>query len=140
MSLTLMIIDDDPIILFIHKIIIEKSEFASTPLQFSNGQESLDFLSADYAEGKMYLIFLDINMPGMSGWSFIENVNKCACRDAVSIVMVSSSIDLGDYSKASTYKQVVSYIEKPININNINLVRTAPVVNKILNDHKIEKR
>jgi CheY-like chemotaxis protein len=132
MSFTVMIIDDDPVTLFLHKTILQKSEFSVTPLPFSNGKESLDFLRADYKSGNTYLIFLDINMPVMNGWQLIEALNENECCNSVFVVMVSSSIDVADFEKANTYKQVVGYLEKPVSIAAINQLRRGSIMSGLL--------
>jgi CheY-like chemotaxis protein len=70
------------------------------------------------------IIFLDINMPEMNGWDFLEALqelpshlsNKCR------IVMLSSSIDTADIRKARTYAMVEDFISKPLTVDKLNRI------------------
>ncbi|HYC84623.1 MAG TPA: response regulator [Chryseosolibacter sp.] len=132
MSYTVMILDDDPITLFLHKVIIEKSEFSLTPVAFSNARQTIDYITTHFEPGRAFLIFLDINMPGMNGWEFMEQLSKQRIAARIAVVIVSSSIDLADYAKAKTYREVVAYLEKPITIGMINELRSAPAINCLI--------
>jgi response regulator of citrate/malate metabolism len=59
-----------------------------------------------------YLIFLDINFPGKSGWDFMESYQEFQIQSKV--IMLSSSIVPGDHSKALAYKSVLQYMSKPL--------------------------
>jgi len=140
MNYTVMIIDDDPITLFLQKVIIEKSDFSLTPIAFLNGYETLEYLRLHYDKNMSYIIFLDINMPGMNGWQFIEGLDKYNYEKNITIVIVSSSIDMADYAKANTYKRVIAYLEKPIDIDMINRVKKNPLVRHIPGDKEDSSR
>jgi CheY-like chemotaxis protein len=114
MSLKILVVDDDDVILFITKTHLVKSGFCTDPLTFLNGKFALDFLLTQHQEGDRYLIFLDINMPLMNGWNFLDEVNKTPLSKVITVIMVTSSIDSRDKRKAKEYEQVVSYIEKPL--------------------------
>jgi CheY-like chemotaxis protein len=139
MSCTILILDDDPVTLFLHKVIIEKSEFSLTPVAFSSGSETLAYLERHCEKHKSFLIFLDINMPGMSGWEFMERLNAKTCAGQVTVVIVSSSIDRADYARANGYKQVGGYLEKPISIEMINEVKGTSRVKEFLGPKETSK-
>ena len=65
-------------------------------------------------EKSNFLIFLDLNMPGMNGWEFLDVVknNKYAC--ALKIVIVTSSINPEDERKTATFPDVIGFIRKPV--------------------------
>jgi len=58
------------------------------------------------------IILLDINMPELDGWEFIEQLHEMGCKSKV--MMLSSSVHLLDLEKARNYHNVVGYIEKPL--------------------------
>ncbi len=63
----------------------------------------------------LYFILLDINMPVMNGWEFLDAINQSAGANQVLIAVVTSSANDLDKQKAHQYKQVLRYLEKPIN-------------------------
>lgn len=77
---------------------------------FPDGQPALDRLRSG---GEMpSLIFLDINMPGLDGWQFLEAYEKDGFDSAV--VMLTSSIDPGDPDRSQSFPSVVDFISKPL--------------------------
>lgn len=83
-----------------------------------SGQEALEYLKSEL-EGvhpQPTLIFLDINMPGMNGWEFLEEYEKLDVSQQGEIVltMLSNSIDIRDQEKAEKYRAVRGYNNKPL--------------------------
>lgn len=115
MMLKVLIVDDDPITLFIHRQNVIKCELSSEPLAFSNGKEVLDYLKEQTDEDVVYFILLDINMPEMNGWQFLQVLNS-KHADRIYTVMVSSSVDSRDHLKAQEFKSVIGYLEKPMSV------------------------
>ena len=123
------IIDDDDIFIYGTKKIMKKIDFCDEILVFNNGQEAMDGLKQLAAENKKLpsVIFLDINMPIMDGWEFLEDFIKIPNnnREHVTIYIISSSIDPMDIQKVQMYGLVNNYILKPIRIEDLE---------KVLND------
>lgn len=111
MNLDVIIIDDDAIVLFLHKTLLKKCGFASTISAFSSGEDALEFLR-ETKTSKDILILLDINMPMMSGWDFLSRMNQDERR--CSVAMVTSSINESDKNKAKDYPPVIAFLEKPL--------------------------
>jgi len=93
--------------------------FSDDVLVFSNGLEALEAMLEIINRGESLpsVIFLDLNMPILDGWGFLDDFLKIPNnnRDRVTIYVMSSSIDPRDEEKSSEYKSVVSnYILKPI--------------------------
>ena len=123
--LKVLIIDDDDIVLFIQRKMLQKSGITDSPKLYSVGQEALDFLTQE-EPGDHYLILLDINMPGISGWEFLETLKTLPILPYVHVLMVTSSIDSFDKEKAKAYDNVFDFIEKPITIENCYKVKNHP--------------
>ncbi len=113
------IIDDDPIFVFGAKRMMELADFCNGFMVFQDGRKALDGLSAIVASGKNLpeLILLDLNMPVMDGWQFLDEFTKIKTDKRITLYIVSSSIDNEDFNKAETYEVVSNYIVKPITMD-----------------------
>jgi len=107
--LRVVLIDDDPISIFVTEKLIIKN--VSAPIQFFKFQSAKIALKEIYSL-KPNFLFLDLNMPEMNGWDFLDNFNEELIEAQVYIL--SSSIDERDISRASTYKVVKDYLAKPL--------------------------
>jgi CheY-like chemotaxis protein len=128
MSLEVVIVDDDKIILFLHKIMLEKSGLADHPLAYLNGKELLTHLASMDDLSKRYLVLLDINMPEMNGWEFLDAIQTKPFADRIYVVIVTSSVDASDKEKAKEYRNVIDYYEKPIDTNSCNRIKLIPKI------------
>tara|TARA_R110002051_G_scaffold181460_1_gene250950 strand:+ start:21734 stop:22150 length:417 start_codon:yes stop_codon:yes gene_type:complete len=114
---TVCIIDDDPIFVYGTKILLNhNSWFGSSVLVYENGKEALDDLTALVkSEEKLPdVIFLDLNMPTMDGWEFLDEFIQLPIQNRPKVFIVSSSIDQKDIQKAHSYAIVQDFIEKPL--------------------------
>jgi CheY-like chemotaxis protein len=115
MCFKVLIIDDDPVILLLHKSIAIRSGLCTEePLSFQNGRAALDYLCAHGSETENYLLLLDIHMPLMNGWEFLDSMKSTPIWNQMKIILISSSIDARDHERAKQYSQVIRYIEKPL--------------------------
>lgn len=114
MRLKVLIIDDDPIILVLHKSIAIRSGLCTEPLSFQNGKAAWDYLCKNSSEEENYLLLLDIHMPLMNGWEFLDTVKSTPLWQQMKIIVISSSIDARDHERARQYSQIIRYIEKPL--------------------------
>lgn len=112
------IIDDDPICVFGLKKRLLEAEFFEEIITWSNGLEAINFFTKRVIEKKPLptTVFLDLNMPLMDGWDFLEEFKKIdiSFRKNVRIHILSSSVDAKDVLKAKTYVEVENYFTKPI--------------------------
>jgi CheY-like chemotaxis protein len=114
------LVDDDSIFQFTATRLLESSKLAQNILHFENGAEALTFLR-EKALQKEFLpdyLFLDINMPFVDGWMFLEDFTtlKSSLAKDISIYMVSSSIDPRDLNRAKSFSEVTDFIIKPISL------------------------
>ncbi len=113
-----MLVDDNPDDNFFHERIIKKSGAAEVVVTKETGYEALEYLKLQRFEKLAHpqLIFLDINMPGMNGWEFIEEYNKLAPDqqgDHV-IVMLTTSKNPDDRQIANKNAKVTDFKSKPL--------------------------
>jgi CheY-like chemotaxis protein len=94
------IIDDDEIALMLTEMLIKEDSFFQKPMSFLDGTYALEYLKHEYSEDTNYAILLDINMPLMDGWEFLENLQSFGCSDNVFVFMLSSSTDKEDIEKS----------------------------------------
>jgi CheY-like chemotaxis protein len=121
------IIDDDVIFKIIAQKIIQKSEYLETLSTFSNGQEALDALESAVTKNEDLpdIILLDIEMPIMDGWEFINHINPFTPilkEKQIKIFILSSSIAIEDKLKAQSNSNVSGYITKPITLSDLEII------------------
>ena len=114
----IVLIDDDPITNFINTKLIKMS-FDFTVTSFTNAEEALSDLRRRIVSGfeaLPHLIFLDINMPQMDGWEFLNEFQRLPDMpaDKAHIIMLSSSVDSEDRDRSKMHRCVLDFISKPL--------------------------
>lgn len=116
---TILLIDDDAISNFLSKSMIEKSGIFDRVFVYNSGNGALDFLKTCISGNQDFpeIILLDVMMPVMDGFTFLEEFMKFDGRyiQNVKVCMLTSSLDPKDRQQADAYPQVVEFISKPIN-------------------------
>ncbi|WP_395046782.1 two-component system response regulator [Flavobacterium sp.] len=113
------IIDDDNIFVFVLKKILDRNENFDQVLDFKNGEEVLKILS-NKNNTFPNIILLDINMPVIDGWQFLEEIEKLPNKEKLNVFIMSSSIDTNDIEKSKSFSTVKDFISKPINNDKLN--------------------
>ncbi len=115
------IIDDDPIFVFGAKKIMQYADFCTAFMIFHNGSEALINLKSIISAGDQLpdIILLDLNMPVMDGWQFLEEFTKIKTAKKITIYIITSSVDPADVLKAKQYDNVNNYIVKPITLETL---------------------
>ncbi|WP_300568189.1 response regulator [Flavobacterium sp.] len=113
------IIDDDKIFVFVLKKYLEKNDNFNKVLDFKNGEEVINLLS-DENNQLPDIILLDINMPVIDGWQFLEQIEKLPHKEKLNVFIMSSSIDANDIEKSKSFSTVKDFISKPINNEKLN--------------------
>ncbi|MDG1572467.1 response regulator [Robiginitalea sp. M366] len=126
----ILLIDDDEPTNFMNSLVLRKMQVAAQIHAVQSGQDALDYLtSEDKAQHpKPDLIFLDINMPGMNGWEFLEEYKQLDEKDRghVVVVMLTTSLNPDDRTKADTTPNINEFHIKPL---------TADAVREVLEKH-----
>ena len=117
------IVDDDAIYQIIINKLIKKSGAFSANSSFTNGKEAINTLKNRLGDIDSLpdIILLDINMPVMDGWEFMEEIKmiKSKIDKHIIIYIVSSSIASEDKNKSKTFTDIVGYISKPISVDDL---------------------
>lgn len=113
-------IDDDMVTLMICKRIIEKSGVTSVVHNASNGLEGLEKLEEMFQKNLLpQLILLDLNMPVMNGWDFLNTIQNDESYQKIHVVILSSTVDPADFEKTKNYAMVKGFISKPLTVENL---------------------
>lgn len=120
-----LLIDDDSIFMMFFKRMIIKSGISQDPIIFRNGLDAYEYIKDRCEENKKFILFLDINMPMMNGWQFLEKVSANCSVENLTTFMVSSSTDESDIAKAKNYTLVKDFLIKPVMQDTLEKIRTS---------------
>ena len=125
-NIEVLLIDDDPVVQLINKALITRN-LPNVAIQvFMEAAPALAHLYQKNHENSKTLVLLDINMPEISGWDFLNQLCEKPALGDVQIIMLTSSIDMQDRVKAGNYDQVMDYWAKPLIKSQIESLRTNP--------------
>jgi CheY-like chemotaxis protein len=120
------IIDDDTIYQFILTSIINKNKLAENILSFSDGEKAIQYFMDNKANSEKIpdILFLDVNMPIMDGWMFIEEYARIKKEiiKKTAIFMLSSSVNPIDIERAGKIAEISDYIIKPIKLEEVKRI------------------
>ena len=113
----ILLVDDDSIFNFLNSKMLEKTGLANEVHTALNGKQAIDLLNSYYMKASSLpdIILLDLNMPVMDGFEFLEVFKKINTpnKEKVNIVIVTSSQDPNDIAKAKKMG-ITQYLTKPI--------------------------
>jgi len=114
----ILLIDDDKPTNFINEVVIKQLDCAEKIVVVQNGSEALDYLKSkdDGEHPQPDLIFLDINMPAMNGWEFLEKYTELDKKQhgKVVVIMLTTSLNQDDEKKASGIAYINGFKSKPL--------------------------
>jgi CheY-like chemotaxis protein len=126
------IIDDDEIHKFTTSFLLKKTDLVNNIILFSNGLEAINFFKDEIGNiaNIPEIVFLDVNMPVMDGWEFLEEyvLIESVMPKTVVIYMISSSVDERDFLRAKSISALTGFLVKPISSHSI-----AEVIQGVLN-------
>ena len=110
------VIEDDQITARITELHLHRHRAFGRVQTFDNGQPALDALLRASAQPAQFpdLILLDINMPVMDGWEFLDALAALPWQKPVRVCVLTSSIRPEDIAKANSYEDVKGYFSKPV--------------------------
>lgn len=120
----ILLVDDNYADNVFHKIQISEADICNQIKVVTNGREALDYIikSGEPNQSKEFpkpdIIFLDINMPGMNGFEFLEEYHKLdeTLKAKIVIIMLSTSLNPNDKTKAIAFKEVTEFQNKPLTV------------------------
>lgn len=119
----ILLIDDDATTNFLHKHALEKAKVAHHVQVAETVQEALAFWEAPGSaeKEKPELIFLDLNLPGLTGWDFIEEYKKVKVSNSSFpiIIILSASANYNDRLKAQQMAEIAEFRNKPLTSESI---------------------
>ena len=115
-----MLIDDEEIDQKQYRRVLNRSGIVENILTFSYADEAFEYLKAN-GDKTIDVIFLDINMPRMNGFEFLEKVTQELKEDFahIVIVMLTTSLDPKDRERANSYSVVRDFVNKPLDIEHV---------------------
>lgn len=118
------IVDDDSLSIFLTKTTLMLENATLDIKDFLSGTEALEALQSGGKDAIPDILFLDLNMPGMDGWEFLDAIEPLIPElyDRCSIYILTSSLDTSDTVKIKDYSIVSGLIHKPISSEDIELV------------------
>lgn len=130
----IVLIDDDESTNFLHQRIISRMACANDVAVFQSAEKALDFLCtgdeqpATVSRDSTGLIFLDINMPRVDGWEFLDRYRKMDCNSKFNfvVIMLTTSLNPDDRQRAGEIKEVAGFYSKPL---------TPEILDEVLHDH-----
>ncbi len=112
-----LVIEDDYTCVFLIKLLLRESDLVESIAVAANGEEALTYMHLLKTNGSPYpeVIFLDINMPIMDGFTFLEACKENGCLEgkASKVIILTSSASQSDMSKASQLG-ITDYLLKPV--------------------------
>ncbi len=128
---TICVVDDDPILVFGIKKMLSTVVDCDSIIDYGNGKLALDGILAEYNKNGQVpeVIFLDLNMPVMDGWQFLEEFLQLPIEKKVRINILTSSIDALDYENWKKYRtrthHTITYNSKPIRKKELETITKA---------------
>ncbi|MFZ2904809.1 MAG: response regulator [Cyclobacteriaceae bacterium] len=118
---TTVLIDDSDIDLFIQRRFLEVYQFSKKLISYKSAEEALAWLHTVNGETPPDIIFLDLNMPQVDGFAFLESFKNVSqkIRDKSRIVVLTSSNSQKDRDLAFSYKNVIQFVTKPLKQSDI---------------------
>ena len=129
---SILCVDDDAITLMLCKMVIKKALFTNEIITATNGEEALNYIktlkeadSNGTLKKEPQLIFLDLNMPVMGGWEFLESFScsEYSEYNHIKVIILSSTVDPNDLENSKKYPMVIDFLSKPISKEMLEYVK-----------------
>jgi len=120
------LIDDDPISLYLAEQVLLSEEISADIQLFGAAEDALHFLLPRLATAPPRLILLDLNMPLMDGWQFLDALAPHAAalrHSGCHLYILTSSLATADLAKVKQYDMVMAIIHKPIGESEVQAIK-----------------
>ena len=126
------LIDDDPIYVFLARRVIESVDSSLEICQFPDGELAINYLTTIGGDPRQLpdIIFLDLSMPVLDGWEFLEEFHglRVKLEKSITLYIVSSSISPEDLERAKRDPMVADFLIKPLDRDTV-----ASVIQHVIN-------
>ena len=124
---TVLLVDDNHATNFLHTRVLKKSERVASVHAVTSAIAALEYLTTSNDNEdfpRPDLVFLDINMPGMSGWEFLEAYRQLPLhqRGGIIIVMLTTSLNPDDRRRANEIEEINAFQQKPLTVKEIHRI------------------
>jgi CheY-like chemotaxis protein len=134
---SILCVDDDAISLMLYKMVITKASFTNEIVTATNGEEALNYIktlevsSSKSQKKELQLIFLDLNMPVMGGWEFLDSFSGVEYSEYnhIKVIILSSTVDPNDLENSKKYPMVIDFLSKPISKEMLKYIKTKFKIN-----------
>ncbi len=119
---SILLIDDDRFTNLIHTKVVERAGLGVSVKAINNVPDAIAYLSEDKPTTEQPgIIFLDINMPGLTGWDFMKLYNQLddQYRANAVVVMLTTSLNPDDYQRAQQNGHIVDFLQKPLRVESL---------------------
>lgn len=122
--MTVYIIDDDPLSIFMSRYLLSLEPGIRVIKGFASAGEALAQLTTEGPASYPDVMLLDLNMPGMDGWEFLEAMTRfdAQLKDRCSLYILTSSLEVTDLSRSASYPIVSGLIQKPLSREDVQLI------------------
>lgn len=121
------IVDDDEVSLFLTSMLLESGSYVRQVESFESAEQALKKLQNEDPDSLPDIIFLDLNMPDLSGWEFLDILSEHEKKymHKCKVFILSSSVDTAEKEKAKEYKLVAAFLHKPLDEDELYKVFSA---------------